>query len=183
MMWEEEIAQQGAPLNNKIFAQLRKSVKASRCDNSAQSLLFEIVALGRYIGPRLSKYAQTIQDKVDYHTYPSGHQVIKAFIGKDYVFCDNKKCILMDLTLDTIDKACTKQITWCIQKNIKTAKHSLLPQTLNTRKYVPFTACCALPCKHNVWVSCVVCGVQIKKRQDPLSHGQQDCQTPSARRP
>ena len=88
---------------------------ASKCDDSAHSLLFDIVALGHYIGPRLSKYAQTTQDKVNYHTYPSGHQVIKAFIDKDYVFYDSKKCILKDLTLGIIVKACTIQIMWRIQ--------------------------------------------------------------------
>ena len=72
------------------------------------------MALGHYIGPRLSEYAQTTQDKIDYHTYLSGHQVIK---GKDYVFYDNKKCILTDLTFDTVDKACTVKITWRLQKN------------------------------------------------------------------
>ena len=83
----------------------------------AQRLLFDIVALGRYIGPRLSKYAQTTQDKFDYHTNLLGHQVIKAFIGKDYVFYNSKKRVLTDLMSDTIDKACTVKITWRIQKN------------------------------------------------------------------
>ena len=117
MMREEEIARQRAPLDNEIFAQLRKSARASKCDDSAQSLLFDIVALGRYIGPRLSEYAQTTQDKIDYHTYPSGHQVIKAFIGDDFVFYDSKKRVLTDLTSDTVRKACTVKVTWRIQKN------------------------------------------------------------------
>jgi hypothetical protein len=29
---------------------------------------------------------QTTQSKIDYHTYPSGHQVIKAFIAENFAF-------------------------------------------------------------------------------------------------
>jgi hypothetical protein len=46
---------------------------ASKCKDSVSDLLFDVVALGCYIGPRLSKeYTQTTQDKVNHHTYPSG---------------------------------------------------------------------------------------------------------------
>ena len=83
MLCEEEIAWQHAPLDNEIFAQLCSTAKASNCDDLVHNLLFDIMALGSYISPHLSKYAQTTQDKVNYHTYPSGHQVIKAFITDD----------------------------------------------------------------------------------------------------
>jgi hypothetical protein len=72
MLLEEDIARQHAPLNNKIFAKLRQMATASKCQDSVSDLLFDVVALGHYIGPRLSKYAQTTQDKVDHHTYWSG---------------------------------------------------------------------------------------------------------------
>jgi hypothetical protein len=55
------------------------------------------VALGHYIGPRLSEYAQTTQDKVDHHPYPSGKRVIKAFIANDFIFYDEKKRVVKDL--------------------------------------------------------------------------------------
>jgi hypothetical protein len=48
------------------------------------------MALGRYIGPRLSKYVQTTQDKADHHTNPSGKMVIKAFIANNFIFYDEK---------------------------------------------------------------------------------------------
>jgi hypothetical protein len=80
MLREEDIARQGALLDNKIFAKLRQTAIASKCKDSVSDLLFNIVALGHYIGPRLSEYTQTTQDKVDHHTYPSGKMVIKAFI-------------------------------------------------------------------------------------------------------
>jgi hypothetical protein len=63
---------------------------ASKCKDSVSDLLFDIVALGHYIGPRLSEYAQTTQDKVDHHTYPSGKTIIKASIAYDFIFYDDK---------------------------------------------------------------------------------------------
>ncbi len=47
-----------------------------------------MLTLSRFVGPRVSKYAQTTQDKVDYHVYPSGTRVIKAFTAYDFVFYD-----------------------------------------------------------------------------------------------
>ncbi len=80
MLREEDIARQRAPLDldNEIFAKLHQTAIASKCEDSVSDLLFDVVALGCYIGLCLSKYAQTTQDKVDHHTYPSGKTVIKA---------------------------------------------------------------------------------------------------------
>jgi hypothetical protein len=55
MSREEDIARQRAPLDNKIFAELRRTAIASKCKDSVSDLLFDVVALGRYIGPRLSE--------------------------------------------------------------------------------------------------------------------------------
>jgi hypothetical protein len=75
---------------------------ASKCKDSVSSLLFDVVVLGCYIGPCLSQYAQTTQDKVDHHTYPSGKTVIKAFIANDFIFYDEKKRVLKDLKKDSL---------------------------------------------------------------------------------
>jgi hypothetical protein len=83
MLHKEDIAHQRAPLDNEIFAELRCSATSSKNSNSVNNLLFDFVSLGHYIVPRLSKYAQTTQDKVDYHTYPSNMTVIKAFIASN----------------------------------------------------------------------------------------------------
>jgi hypothetical protein len=104
MLREEDIARQGALLDNKIFAKLRQTAIASKCKDSVSDLLFDVVALGRYIGPRLSKYTQTTQDKVDHHTYPSGKMVIKAFIANDFIFYDEKKRIVKDLNKDSLQR-------------------------------------------------------------------------------
>ncbi len=101
MLREEDIARQRALLDNKILAKLRLMAIASKCEDSVSDLLFDVVALGCYIGPRLSKYAQTTQDKVNHHTYPSGKMVIKAFIANDFIFYDEKKRIVKELNKDS----------------------------------------------------------------------------------
>jgi hypothetical protein len=97
VLQEEDIARQHAPLYNKIFAKLHQTDTASKCKDSVSDLLFVIVALGRYIGPCLREYAQTTQDKVDHHTYPSDKTVIKAFITNDFIFYNERKHIIKEL--------------------------------------------------------------------------------------
>ena len=83
---EENIATQRSPLDYAIFAQIQQAARTSNNLDLNHSLLLDIVTLSRYIGPRVSKYVQTTQSKIDYHTYPSGHQVIKAFIAENFAF-------------------------------------------------------------------------------------------------
>jgi hypothetical protein len=94
MLWEEDIVRQRALLDNKILAKLCQTATASKCEDSVSNLLFDMVALGRYIGPCLNEYAQTTQDKINYHTYPSGTTVIKAFIANNFIFYGNMKRII-----------------------------------------------------------------------------------------
>ncbi len=94
MLREEYIARQHAPLDNKIFAELRCSAASSKNCDSFNNILFNFVSLGRYISPRLNKCARTTQDIVDYHTYPSGTTVIKAFVASDFIFYDGKSTLL-----------------------------------------------------------------------------------------
>jgi hypothetical protein len=75
------------------------------------------VALGCYIRPYLSKYAQTILDKVNHHTYPSVKTVIKAFIANDFIFYDKGKRIVKELNKDSLQRACFVKIIWRKQKN------------------------------------------------------------------
>ena len=56
--------------------------------DSECNLIFDITCMGRFIGLLVSEYAQTSSNKVDYHTYPSGNKVIKAFTSNNFVFFD-----------------------------------------------------------------------------------------------
>jgi hypothetical protein len=91
---EETVASQHSPLDSTIFAELQRAASSSHSCNSDQNLLFDILTLVRFIGPRVSEYAQTTQDKVDYHVYPSGTCVIKAFTANEIVFYDKKSHII-----------------------------------------------------------------------------------------
>jgi hypothetical protein len=121
MLQEEDIARQRAPLDNGIFAKLHQTATARKCKDSVSDLLFNVVALGHYIGPRLSKYAQTTHDKVDYHTYPSGTSVIKD-IANGFIFYNDRKRIIKVLKGDSLQRACFVKINWRIQKNHQNGK-------------------------------------------------------------
>jgi hypothetical protein len=100
---------------------------ASKCDDSVSDLLFDVVALGHYIGPHLNEYTQTTQDKVDYHTYPSGTIVIKAFIANNFIVYDERKHIIKELNEDSLQQDPFVKITWWIQKNRQNGQLITLP--------------------------------------------------------
>jgi hypothetical protein len=117
MLQEEVIVRQCATLNNNKKSKLRRTATASNCEDSISNLLFDAAALGRYIGPRLSEYAQNTQDKVNYHTYPSSTTGIKAFIANDFIFYNNRKFIVKEISKNSLQRVRFVKITWRIQKN------------------------------------------------------------------
>jgi hypothetical protein len=58
LLKEEDIAGQHSLLDNSIFADLQRVSDASHDEDQVQNHLFDVVALGCYIGPCLSKYTQ-----------------------------------------------------------------------------------------------------------------------------
>jgi hypothetical protein len=137
MLREEDIARQHASLDNKIFAKLHQTATASKCKDSVSDPYFDVVALGLYIGPCLSKYAQTTQDKVVHHTYPSVKMVIKAFIANDFIFYDKKNRIVKDLNKESLQQARFVKITWCIQKNRQNGQSITLAAESDQPKICP----------------------------------------------
>jgi hypothetical protein len=137
MLRKEDIAWQCAPLNNKIFAELRRSAMVSKNNDSINNLLFNFVALGHYTGPRLSEYARTTQDKVDYHTYHSGTKVLKAFIANNFIFYDDRKHIVKNLNAGSLQQAHLVKITWHIQKNCQNSQSITLLAEVDQPKICP----------------------------------------------
>ncbi len=114
---EEDVAAQRCPLSNAIFAKLQRKATASHSFDSDCNYLFDMVCIGRFIGPLVSEYAQTSPSTVDYHIYPSGKKLIKAFMANDFVFYNklgNLIILLGDESADIVKKV---KITWRIQKN------------------------------------------------------------------
>ncbi len=64
---EETIVSQRSPLDSTIFAELQRATSLSHSHNSDQNPIFDMLTLSRFIGPHVSKYAQTTQEKIDYH--------------------------------------------------------------------------------------------------------------------
>jgi hypothetical protein len=114
---EETLASQCSPLDSTIFAELQRAASSSHSCDSDRNLLFDILTLAHFIRPCISEYAQTTQDKVDYHVYPSGTRVIKAFTANDFVFYDKSSHVLTKINDSLFDSATSIQITWRIQKN------------------------------------------------------------------
>jgi hypothetical protein len=110
---------------------------ASKCKDSVSDLLFGVVALDHYIGPCLSEYAQTTQDKANHHTYPSGKMVIKAFIANNFIFYDEKKRDVKDLNKDSLQQARFVKITWRIQKNRQNGQLITLAAEIDRPKICP----------------------------------------------
>ncbi len=86
------MAIQRSPLDSTVFAELQRTASSSHSCNSNQ-------------------------DKVDYHVYPSGTHVIKAFTANDFVFYDKNCHVLKKIDDSSLILAASIQITWPIQKN------------------------------------------------------------------
>jgi hypothetical protein len=113
----ETVASQRSPLDSPIFTELQRAASSSHSCNSDQNLLFNILTLARFIGPCISEYAQTTQNKANYHVYPSGTHITKAFTANDFIFHGKNSHVLMKIDNSSLKFAAFIQITWCIQKN------------------------------------------------------------------
>ena len=114
---EEDIARQRSPLDSKMYTEMLRRSNASLSLDSEHRTLFDATTIGRYLGPRVSEFAQTTDKTVDYHVYPSGRKVIKAFIANDFQFIDVTGQVitgLIDTSIDVVDRV---RVTWRIQKN------------------------------------------------------------------
>jgi hypothetical protein len=115
---EEDIARQRSPLDSNIYAEMLRRSNASLSLDSKQRTSFGVTTIiARYLGPRVSKCAQTTDKNVDYHVYPSGRRVIKAFIANDFQFIDVTGQVITELSDASIDVIDRVHITWRIQKN------------------------------------------------------------------
>jgi len=116
---QEDVALQRLPLNNRIFAELQRSAINLKSPDSEKHTLFDVTCMGRFIGPRVSEVGQTSPTKIDYHVYPSGKKVMKAFTANDFVFFDGSGHIIDSLSLTdaSSDLVANVKCTWRIQKN------------------------------------------------------------------
>jgi hypothetical protein len=114
---EEIIARRRSPLSKEMFVEIANQAFKSDRD-SAISVVFDWITLGRVAGFRVAEYAQTTQNKVDEFEYASGNRVIKAFIPSDWHFYNKKGRLITVHSLDGLADPPTKmKLTFRIQKN------------------------------------------------------------------
>ncbi len=65
----------------------------------------------------MSEYAQTTDKSVDYHVYPSGKKVFKAFTANNFCFFNKNSQAITELSDNSINRVHRVGITWHIQKN------------------------------------------------------------------
>ena len=72
----------------------------------------------RLLGLRVAEYAQTTQNEIDVHEYPSGKRVIKALTPLDFITHDKNNAIINEKNTAT-DLTVLKnvKVTFRIQKN------------------------------------------------------------------
>lgn len=91
------------------------------CDadrDSAESVIFDWITLGRVAGFRVAEYAQTTQNKVDEFEYASGNRIVKAFVPLDWKFYDKQGRLMNVHSLDGLaDPPSKMKLTFRIQKN------------------------------------------------------------------
>ena len=126
---EEDIVVQRLPLNSAIFAELQRSASAAKSNHSEKRVLYDITCLGRFIGNRLSEIGQKSPSKIDYHVYPSGKTVIKAFTALDFGFIDSSGNVIpsYSLTEESADLIARVKVTFRIQKNRRNGQSIKVP--------------------------------------------------------
>ena len=115
---EEDIARQRSPITNEIFAYLLNRNQDNALQDSFEAAVTDFMIIIRLLGLRVSEYAQTTQNKIDVHEYPSGKRVIKAFTPLDFIIYDKNNAIIDEINstkqLTTLKKV---KVTFRIQKN------------------------------------------------------------------
>ncbi len=141
---EQDVASQRSPLDSRIFAQLYAKAESSKSPDSIDNVFFNLLALACYVGPRSSEYAQTKQSECDYHTYPLGKQVVKAFTANDFAFYDDAGIRITKMTQTAREQASLVRITWRIQKNRQNGQHITLGADTKVPLLCPVRNCIEL---------------------------------------
>merc|ERR1712086_1116135 len=113
---EEAIARQRKPLDASIHAEIIRFAREASKD-SLEEAVSNVIAAGKFLGWRASEHSQTSQDKVDYHKYPSGKEVMKAINGNDVIYTDKKGKLIEIKKKSDLKRVHAVTITFRHQKN------------------------------------------------------------------
>lgn len=130
---EETVAKQRLPLDDKIAAECVR-VGTSAHQNSSESLIGNVICIARYVGQRVSEYAQTQQKKVNYHTWKNSRKkIVRSWIAEDFIFYDSnhERVNLRGRTNESMSSIINDihymTITWRIQKNRRNGQTIKIP--------------------------------------------------------
>ena len=115
---EEDIARKRNPITKEMYAAIIEA-RIHSVKDSIEDVFADWLSFIRITGLRCAEFAQKTQTKIDIHIYPSGRQVVKAFICRDWKFFD-KQGIPMNvhpLNKEIITYPSKVEVTFRIQKN------------------------------------------------------------------
>jgi hypothetical protein len=116
---EEDIARQQSPITTEMFVELQKHASRLHID-SLESSIFDLFCLIRVTGFQVAEFAQKTQTDVDEHEYPSGKQVIMAFLPKLEILHQKGKLITTHTLEGNVRMPSQKvKIIFIIKKNRK----------------------------------------------------------------
>ena len=113
---EEDVARQRAPLTPEMYAELLAMARQPGASEEIK-LLARWATLAKILGPRPCEWCQKTQSKVEYHEYPSGKKVVKAFTRLDFEFFDRHGNKITTFTDETRLIVAKVRVRWKIQKN------------------------------------------------------------------
>ena len=115
---EEDIARQLCPITNEIFVYLLNHARDKALQDLFEVVITDFLIIIWLLGLLVSKYAQTMQNKIDVHKYPSGKWVIKAFTPLDFIIYDKNNPIINETnTVNQLTVLQKVKVTFQIQKN------------------------------------------------------------------
>jgi len=136
---EEEIAKQRSPITKEMYTELLRQGKDSPV-GSELWLLAKAATLARLIGTRAGEFLQTTQAKVDKHRYPSGEEVIKAFVRRDFTFIDKNGRKTLHFDNNARTHVAKVRIKWRIQKNRRNGQCVTLVRDYTNEELCPVLA-------------------------------------------
>ena len=115
---EEDIARQRSPITNEIFAYLFNHVQDRALQDSFEAVMTDFLIVIQLLGLRVAEYAQTTQNEIDMHKYPSGKRVINALTPLDLIIYNKNNAIINEKnTANDLTVLKNVKVTFRIQKN------------------------------------------------------------------
>lgn len=136
---EENIAVQRAHLSVEMYAEILKRSKESNL-LSMEQCIADFAILGRYLGPRLTEYAQKSYQRAEIHKFPSGKEVVKAICSEDIIFTNEHGRVVKPDNLLNIHLPTKIKVKFKVQKNRRNGEEKEVLSDANNEEMCPVKA-------------------------------------------